>query len=44
MDSLDDINEIVNKWCDTFSDQPINMPQLKQKGGKSDCESELDDF
>jgi hypothetical protein len=31
VDSLDDINETLNKWCDTFLNQPINMPQLKPK-------------
>jgi hypothetical protein len=31
VDSLDDINEIVNKWCDTFSDSANKHAPIKTK-------------
>ena len=35
MDSLDDINEIVNKWCDTFSESANKHAPIKTKRVKT---------
>jgi hypothetical protein len=35
VDSLDDINEIVNKWCDTFSESANKHAPIKTKRVKT---------